>query len=275
MDSKEYMVDEFDLVDPAQSINSTIRSIEQAVMSGYGDRMEASARRSGDEDMANMIHGISTLLQDPAMKLIKDSTDMMESGETAKALDIINDGLKEGIISSNTAVELSKNVYIRMGDMEGALMFLRKRCGPEARSPDIAYRLGHNTELENICHTWSDDDGPRNDYYINMARLAYVKGDTDTAQRRLDALDILEEYDPYTHEIRGDIMADAGDLWGAILQYNKALEKDYNEPYFHIKKVEALIKMGRPDSAAIACKRSLDKWPYNQILAKLCHDIQV
>ena len=89
------------------------------------------------------------------------------------------------------------------------------------------------------------------------------------ARRHALAMLILEKSDTRARGLLGDVLADAGDMRGAMLQYDAALEADYDETDFHVIKAEALMRMGRPDSAALACWRGLEIRPADERLRKI------
>ena len=128
------------------------------------------------------------------------------------------------------------------------------------------YRLGRIKEMEELCETWEGSRQDRGEFYLCRARIMRARGDPDSARRHAIAMLTLEELNWYAIELLGDILADAGDLRGAVLHYNKALNFDYHVMEFHVKKAEALIRMGRPDSAALACRRGLKVRPANKRL---------
>ena len=134
---------------------------------------------------------------------------------------------------------------------------------------DLLYRLGRRDELAAWCDTWKDPDGSRTDLYLNRARLMYLDGDMAGALKHADAICLLDDHFLEGRKLAGDILVDTGNLAEAVKRYNEALHIDFRDASVHARKAEALAKMGRPDAAALACRRGLEVQPHDKRLKEI------
>ncbi|MCE2509006.1 MAG: hypothetical protein J4G04_06920 [Nitrosopumilaceae archaeon] len=269
--SKGYRVDEFDMENPNQRMHDFLDMLEREAEAGRGDDMVRMLREKGGNDLA----GLAAVFmrergKDTFMEISVAASDAIDAGDLAGALAAVDRKRADGTLTAGQALYIREISYVRAGNLEAALEAHEEGVNAEpggvegyAFKADMLYRLGRTEELEEWCRAWEGSDYSRTGLYLNRARLMYVGGDADGARRRISAMLTLDKFIPGAHELQGAMLADAGDWRGAILRYNRALHLDYNIVHLHIKKAEALMGMGRPDSAALACRRGLEIRPAN------------
>ena len=270
-DADEYRVDEFDMPNPDQKLKDTMDMINRVIDAGRGEKLARAMRRDGRDGAADVVEGIMDTEKNSLLKSTLDVAKMANSGDAAGALKIMDEGRANGVLTARQVLCLKILIHDDVDDPEGGLEYtvrLDEMDGKisHVRRAGALYRLGRINELEELCETWEGSRQDRDDLYLCRARILRARGKPDLAWRRALAMLTLDPLNWYAMELLGDILADAGDLRGAVLHYNKALNKDYNEVQFHVKKAEALMRMGRPDSAALACRRGLKVRPANKML---------
>ena len=269
---KGYRVDEFDMENPHQQMHDFLDKLEREAEAGRGDDMVRMLRERGENELAGLAAAFIRVRGevDTFMGISGAAIEAVDAGDLTGALDIIAQKRADGTLTASRALSIKEDVYERTGNLEAALEAHEEGANAEpggveeyASKAEMLYRLGRTEELEGWCRAWEGHDYDRTGLYLNRARLMYVGGDADGARRRISAMLALEKFIPEAHELQGNMLADAGDWRGAILRYNRALHLDYNIVHLHIKKAEALMGMGRPDSAALACRRGLEIRPAN------------
>ena len=256
---------EFDKSDPDAELRSRLAQLTAAT----GDE---DPRRGDILDKAEDMEVKGRVL---FMLLRADISKLINAGDMAGALDIVEKAAAQGMVTPTDALFGKWLVYSIAGDAEAELETITEMersgmSGPPAETKaKLLYRLGRRDELAAWCKAWRDSDGSRTDIYLNRARLMHLMGDTAGALRHADAISVLDDHLIAVRELAGDILADTGDLRGAVERYNEALDIDFNDTGIHIKKARALMKMGRPDSAALACRRGLDIRPQDKGLVKM------
>ncbi|MBI1657647.1 MAG: hypothetical protein IS632_02580 [Thaumarchaeota archaeon] len=278
-DSGGYRVDEFDMENPHQHMHDFLDKLSREAEAGRGDEMVRTLRDRGKDELAKLA---DAFIRRPWRDAYFDTADAVreaaDAGDLAGALAIIDQKRAEGALTAGEALYAKEEAYERAGNLEGELEAHEERVKADpgavryGSKADMLYRLGRTGELEEWCGAWAGSDHDRTELYLNRARLMYIRGDADGARRHISAMLTLEEFNPEAHELRGDMLADTGDWRGAILRYNRALDLDYNIIYPHIKKAEALMRMGRPDSAALACRRGLKVRPANARLRSILEE---
>ncbi len=279
-DSGGYRVDEFDMENPNRVMHDFVDKLGRAAEAGRGDELVGKLREKGAGGLANMAElFMQERKKDTFLNISGAASKAAEAGDLTGALATVDRKRAEGALTAGEALYIKEDIHERTGNLEAALEAHEERAN--AKRGDAAgyrskagllYRLGRTGELEEWCGAWEGSDYDRTGLYLNRARLMYVRGDADGARRHISAMLTLEEFNPEAHELRGDMLADAGDWRGAILRYNRALDLDYNIIYPHIKKAEALMGMGRPDSAALACRRGLEIRPANARLQDILEE---
>ena len=270
---------EFDKTNPYQNLRDNLNTIRKFADEGRRDVLNKIIDECADSEGANLLKSIIAAREDPGMKTRDKVVGAADAGDIAGALAIIDGELEAGRLDTRQALNIRATVYDRVGDMEAKLKIIEDADGMNGtiqygQRVDLLYRLGRYDELADLCDALQDSYYDRTDLYLSRARLMHVRGDAAGAQRHADAILKLEEYVPEVYELIGDILADGGDLRGAVMRYNEALEKDYNTIHYHVKKAEALAKMGRPDAAALACRRGLKIRPQNKRLKEILAESQ-
>ena len=270
---------EFDKTNPYQNLRDNLNTIRKFADEGRRDVLNKIIDECADSEGANLLKSIIAAREDPGMKTRDKVVGAADAGDIAGALAIIDGELEAGRLDTRQALNIRATVYDRVGDMEAKLKIIEDADGMNGtiqygQRVDLLYRLGRYDELADLCDALQDSYYDRTDLYLSRARLMHVRGDAAGAQRHADAILKLEEYVPEVYELIGDILADGGDLRGAVMRYNEALEKDYNTIHYHVKKAEALAKMGRPDAAALACRRGLEIRPQNKRLKEILAESQ-
>lgn len=274
-DPKGYRVDEFDMGAPHQHMHDFVEELGRAADAGRGDETVRMLRDRGADTLARMAAiFMEEREKDTFSHISTAASKAADAGDLAGALAAADRKQAEGILTAEQALYIKEDAYERAGNLEAALEAHKKGGGTIRHSSkaDLLYRLGRTEELEEWCGAWEGSDRGRTDLYLNRARLMYARGDAEGARRHISAMLTLEEFVPGAHELRGDMLADMGDWRGAILRYNRALYLDYHIIYPHIKKAEALMGMGRPDSAALACRRGLEVRPANPRLRSILEE---
>ena len=270
---------EFDKTNPYQNLRDNLNTIRKFADEGRRDVLNKIIDECADSEGANLLKSIIAAREDPGMKTRDKVVGAADAGDIAGALAIIDGELEAGRLDTRQALNIRATVYDRVGDMEAKLKIIEDADGMNGtiqygQRVDLLYRLGRYDELADLCDALQDSYYDRTDLYLSRARLMHARGDAAGAQRHADAILKLEEYVPEVYELIGDILADGGDLRGAVMRYNEALEKDYNTIHYHVKKAEALAKMGRPDAAALACRRGLEIRPQNKRLKEILAESQ-
>ena len=193
--------------------------------------------------------------------------EMAGRGDLRGALKLLNDMRDRGQMARWDVIIAKARACERAGDLARALQYAYKTVDSEQVDtpfPLIAgllYRLGRTGDLAKCCRIWEDYDHKQQHLFLNQARLMRMRGDTAGARAHTAAILELEGAFPEAHELRGDLLADAGDRRGAVIQYTKALGLDPTLVYAHIKRAEMLMEMGRFGDAALACWRGLKARP--------------
>ncbi len=257
-----YEVDEFDLADPKQKFKELVAAIDREIDAGRGEDVARNVRRAGGNEVAGLIEGMIDARQNVLVKCIRDTDEMVNSGDVAGAMNAVDEWRADGVLTARQALYVRGSVCESADDREGeleAIMRLDEMDGKisHSRRASVLYRLGRIKEMEELCETWEGSRQDRGEFYLCRARILHADGRPEPARRHAVAMLTLEPINWYAIELLGDILADAGDLRGAVLQYNKALSLDYHVMELHVKKAEALVGMGRPDSAALACRRGI------------------
>ena len=267
-DAPGYEVDEFDLADPNQKFKDFVTAIDREIDAGRGEDLARNVRRAGGNEAAGLIEGMINVGKNVQLKCMRDADEMANSGDVAGALNAVDEWRADGVLTARQALYVRGSVYEAADDREGELEVIMRtdemdgEISHSSRASAL-YRLGRIKEMEELCETWEGSRQDRGEFYLCRARILHADGRPELARRHAVAMLTLEPINWYAIELLGDILADAGDLRGAVLQYNKALSLDYHVMEFHVKKAEALVRMGRPDSAALACRRGLAIWPAN------------
>lgn len=274
--TKKYDVKEFDKPNPSQKLRDGLSQLQKMVDGGHKDKMIKQMRKMGEHEMADLV-GVMEPNSNYGLGFDDMVIEMVNAGDLDKALAAIDKKEAEGDLSPAWARSCRITACEFAGDMEGELRALDTdeaalHSTRYSHKADLLYRLGRIEELEEMCKAWEGMNHSRSDLYLNKARLMHAKGDRAGTQRQINAILVLDDFVSEAYELWGDILADAGDFGDAIKQYNRALDKDYNTIYFHIKKAEALMRMGRPDSAALACRRGLDVRPQNKRLRHILNE---
>ena len=162
----------------------------------------------------------------------------------------------------------------RVDGLEGRLEDVMRRDDADgtisyALREGILYRLGRIDEMDELCKTWEGSRRDRGEFYVCRARILHAKGDADAARMHAVAALTLEPREPSAFELLGDILADAGDLRGAVMKYNESILNSFNYVEPHVKKARTLLRMGRPDSAVLACRRGLEIRPADERLREI------
>ena len=270
---------EFDKTDPHQNLSDFLKGVRKLVDEGRGDKISELVNGHAGNVAADLTKSILQSRDDPWISAMHKVIDTADAGDLAGALAIIDAEKEAGRLDLKMELLLRKNAYDRIGDLAmqlRAIEELDKASGGihYASSADLLYRLGRYDEMADLCNRWQDSYADRTELYISRARLMYVKGDTAGAQRHIRAILKLDGHAPNAHELAGDILADEGDLRGAVMRYNNALDQEYNMIHYHVRKAEALVKMGRPDAAALACRRGLEIRPQNKRLKAILAESQ-
>ena len=250
-----YLVNEFDMPDPDQRLKDRLDAFFRAYNAGGDEPV-------GDERPDGAARGSAYAEEQPFEAGMLDVVKTADSGDATDVLRSIDERRAKGILTDVEALTLKQTTCRVADDPEGELdatVELDEITGEISHSSraNALYRLGRIDEMAELCKAWETSRILRDDFYLCRARIMRAKGDLDSARRHAVAIFTLEPYKHRAVELLGDVLADAGDLRGAVLQYNRALKGDYNEAQFHVKKAEALMRMGRPDSAALACRRGL------------------
>ena len=263
MDSPElasYDVAEFDKSDPEAELRKKLPWLAAGAKDEdpyQGDILDKAAGASG-----KMLF----------MLLAADMTKMIRTGDLAGALDIVERAVARGMITSDEALFGKWMAYGTAGDAEAEMDTITKmeKAGISEISDEIKtgvlYRLGRRDELAAWCDAWSDPVSSRTNLYLNRARVMYLDGDAAGALKHVEAIILLDDHLIAGRELAGDILMNMGDLRGAVKRYNEALGIDFNDEAIHVKKAKTLMKMGRPDAAALACRRGLETLPKNKRL---------
>lgn len=265
---------EFDKTNPYQNLRDNLNTIRKFADEGRRDVLNKIIDECTDSEGANLLKGIIAAREDPGMEIRDKIIEAADAGDIAGALAIIDGEREAGRLDASQALNIRATVYDRVGDMETELKIIEEADGMNGtiqygQRVDLLYRLGRYDELADLCDALQDSYYDRTDLYLSRARLMHAGGDAAGARRHADAILKLEEYVPEVYELIGDILADGGDLRGAVMRYNEALDQDYNTIHYHVKKAEALAKMGRPDAAALACRRGLEIRPQNKRLKEI------
>ncbi len=252
--------------------------INREIDAGRGDLMVQDARSKGMGEVAGLIRAMIDARSDDFLKILTDVTKMADSGDAAGALSLIDERRAGGVLTDRKALLLEESVYSAVGDPEGqlrAIVCMDEAEGEvsHARRADALYRLDRINEMEELCKTWEGSRQDRDEFYLCRTRIMRAGGEADLARTHAVAMLILEKHDMRARGLLGDTLADGGDLRGAVLQYDAALEADYNEMDFHVMKAEALARLGEPDSAALACRRGLAVRPDNKRLLAILETV--
>ena len=265
---------EFDMADPHQGMRDALDAIQERMDEGEGDTLDEATGQGADSEGAGLLASIADVGEYAWIRIYEKVVKAADAGDMAGALAIIDGEREAGRLDMKQALQLRGDAYERVGDVEGQLKITEEvdgmdgKIGHEYRA-ELLYRLGRYGELADLCDAWRDSYSGKTELYLNRARLMYARGNAAGAQRHAEAILKLEGYAPDAHELIGDILADGGDLRGAVMRYNRALEQDYNVIHYHVKKAGALVRMGRPDAAALACRRGLNVRPQNKMLKKI------
>ena len=206
----------------------------------------------------------------------RTALEMAGRGDLRGALKLLNDTRDRGGMARRDTIIAKARACERAGDLERALRYAYNSADSDQISrtefsllAEILYRMGRTGELEEWCQVWEDYDFRQQYLFLNRARLMHIKGDAAGARVHIGAILELERAFPEAHELRGDMLADAGDRRGAVIQYSRALGLDPAMVYVHIKRAEALMEMGRFGDAALACRRGLKARPRNRRLREI------
>ena len=209
------------------------------------------------------------------LTLSKDISDRINEGDLDGALDIVEREAAGGRLTPEDVLLGRWMVYSDADEPERALEVLirAERGGRTTLSGEtkatLLYRLGRRDELAAWCDAWVDSDGSRVDIYLNRARLMRLDGDTAGALKHANAICLLDDRLLAGRNLAGDVLVDMGHYKEAVERYNESLDIDFRDIYAHVKKAEALVRMGRPDAAALACRRGLDIRPQNKRLKEI------
>ncbi len=273
-DAPGYEADEFDMADPNQDFSDFLAAICREADAGRGEDLVRNMRHGGGNEAADFIEGVIDVGQNGVVKCMRGAVKMANSGDVEGAMNVVDEGRADGVLTAEQALSIKGSVYESADDREGELETVMQMDEMEGKishsdRASALYRLGRIREMEELCKTWEWSRQDRGEFYLCRARILRARGDPDSARRHALAMLALEPINWYAIELLGDILADAGDLRGAVLHYNKALSLDYHVIEFHVKKAEALMRMGRPDSAALACRRGLVIRPANKRLLNM------
>ena len=202
--------------------------------------------------------------------------EMAGQGDLRGALKLLNGARDRGEMARRDAIIAKARACERAGDLERARRYIYKLVDsdPPGRIPfsllaEILYRLGRTEELEDWCGVWENYDYKQQYLFLNRARLMHMKGNAAGTRTHVGAILELEGAFPEAIELRGDMLADAGDRRGAVIQYSKALGLDHTMVYVHVKMAAALMDMGRFGDAALVCRRGLKARPRNRRLREI------
>ena len=266
---------EFDAVNQNREFRDDLDVTGREIGARRGGSPILDARRKRMDDVTDLIRDIIDPNSGGLFKHLAEVTKMADSGDTAGALKVIDERRASGVLPDLWALTLKESVYSTIGDPEGQLSIIAQIEGVKgevsrASRADALYRLGRIDEMEKLCETWEGSRQDRDEFYLCRARILRARGEVDLARRHALAMLILEKSDTRARGLLGDVLADAGDMRGAMLQYDAALEADYDETDFHVMKAEALVRLGKPDLAALACRRGLEIRPaHKRLLAML------
>jgi tetratricopeptide (TPR) repeat protein len=144
-----------------------------------------------------------------------------------------------------------------------------------APSPERAYAYGaRHFDAQHAA----DYDIERAEYYFNwaerldldyphvqhqLARIAFLKGDFDTALMRIDRELESPTHSPSAYYIRGLIKGFMGDYAGAVIDYQTYREYDPNNWAAVTDLSWVLLKDDRPEEALLVLSQVLEQWPHN------------
>ena len=265
-----YRVDEFDVVDPGKKFGDNVRAFHGQIDAGRGDEIIENMRRDGVG--AGDVAVAAGLINSRKSGLLKGA---INAGKTAHSGAVKSAGEKRaGGLLAEEYLAAGESARDRVNELEGRLEDVLRQDDadgtiPHARREGILYRLGRIGEMEELCETWEGSRQDRDEFYVCMARILRAKGDADAARMRAVAVLTLEPREPSAFELLGDILADAGDLRGAVLKYNESILNNFNYVEPHVKKAKTLLRMGRPDSAALARRRGLEVRPADERLHEI------
>ena len=258
----EYRVDEFDMPDPDQKINDSLDALSRLFDAIRGDDAAGGAGRDDGIGVADVAEAAAESKEVGHMLASTGVARMANFGDVNGAVKLVDELSASGVLTAQHILDLRGMICNSIDDHEGELEAVVRRDEMDgkishAHRADVLYRLGRIGEMEELCKTWEGSRQGRGRFYLCRARILRARGKLGQARRHAVAMLTLEKYSTHAVELLGDILADSGDLRGAVLQYNKALKADYKDVQFHVKKAETLVRMGRPDSAALACRRGL------------------
>ena len=259
-----YDVAEFDKTDPEEELRNRMASLNAII-----GRMVDNGQDEAPDDVEDAELSGRALL----MVRFKDMSERVHAGDIDGALDIVEKAAAAGRLTPEEALLGRQMVYNTADEPERELetiIRLEKTYSstlPAGMKADLLYRLGRRDELAAWCDAWRESAGSgKMDLYLNRARLMRLTGDAAGALKHANAICVLDDRLLAGRMLAGDILVDTGDLREAVERYNEALDIDFRNVNAHVKKAEALVKMGRPDAAALACRRGLEVRPQNKRL---------
>lgn len=208
-----YRVDEFDMTDPGQELKDRLDAFRRAFAGGEDPAEEArpdgAARGAAYEEH-------------PFLAGMLDVVKIADSGDATEVLRSIDERRANGILTDVDALTLKQTMCRAADEPEGELdatVELDEITGEISHSSRASalYRLGRIDEMEELCKTWETSRVLRDDYYLCRARIMRAKGNLDSARRHAVAIFTLEPHKHHAVELLGDVLADAGDLRGAVL----------------------------------------------------------
>lgn len=263
-ESGSYDVAEFDKTDPEEELRNRLAGLNANIGKMVDNEQDDTPDNVGDTELSGR-----ALLMVRSM----DMTERARAGDIDGALDIVEKAAVAGRLTPEEVLLGKQIIYNTADEPERELetiIRLEKTYSstlPAGMKADLLYRLGRRDELAAWCDAWRDTAGSsRMDLYLNRARLMRLAGDTAGALKHANAICVLDDRLLAGRVLAGDILADTGDLREAVERYNEALDIDFRDIDIHVKKAEALVKMGRPDAAALACRRGLEVQPHDKRL---------
>ena len=120
-DSPGYEVDEFDLADPKQKFKDIVAAIDREIDAGRGEDVVRNVRRASGNEAAGLIEGMIDARQNVLVKCMRDTDEMVNSGDVAGAMNAVDEWRADGVLTAKQALRIKWSVYETADDREGEL----------------------------------------------------------------------------------------------------------------------------------------------------------